>query len=228
MMKKLHGAAWICGAAIFLLAGSAVFAASKAGWFEKKLRDAEFRVRPVLDADEIRSLLGTDLDKRFILVEVEVQPLYNSNIELDRDDFLVRSRKDNERSSAMSPSEMAGESVLVLGEGQTQSAGVFSDSRGPIIPGGPVGGRPRRIGGDGGSFGNSGSASGPSTVKAETRESASLLERLNELELPSGETRKAVRGYLYFQVSLKNKLKHLNLDYDGAAGEFQVEFGSKK
>ena len=45
-----------------------------------------------------------------------------------------------------------------------------------------------------------------------------------ELELPIQETRAAVRGYLYFQVSAKQKKKHIRLMYDGPAGEFTMRF----
>ena len=56
------------------------------------------------------------------------------------------------------------------------------------------------------------------------RRPTSLLERLGELEIPIDETRAPVQGYLYFQVSAKQKKKHIRLMYDGPAGEFTMRF----
>jgi hypothetical protein len=206
-----------------------VFAASAAGsgeWKTEKLADAEFKVRLVLDPAEITEVLGSDLDMDYILVEIEVRPLYNSKVNVRRENFVLRSRRDNERSSADTPDRIAGETVLIVGEGRARTgSGIFGQETGTVIGGTPgTGTQPRRIPGQGGSFGNSGGSETTTSVKADKRETTSLLDRLIELELPMGETQVPVRGYLYFAVSAKQKQKHLELGYDGNVGEWMMPF----
>ena len=207
-----------------LMAGQA---AGGSEWKTEKLADAEFKARLVLDPAEISEVLGSDLDMDYILVEMEVRPLYNSKVNLRRDNFILRSRRDNERSSADTPDRIAGETVLIVGEGRARTgSGIFGQETGTVIGGTPgTGTQPRRIPGQGGSFGNAGgSESTTASVKADKRETTSLLDRLTELELPIGETRTPVRGYLYFAVSAKQKQKHLELSYDGNVGEWMMPF----
>ena len=209
-----------------LVAGLCCWPAS-GQWLTSRLDDAEISARIILDANEIKSLLGTDFDREYLLLEMRVRPLYNSKVVLSRDDFIVRSRRNNERSTAMSPEQIAGTAVLVMGAGRTsKSGGIFSQERDPVIIGGApgTGTRPRTLGGQGGTFGSGGVTSQEIKVKAEEREATSLLGRLQQLELPIGETRGTVSGYLYFQVSAKHKLKHYELTYDGNVGEFQLKF----
>ena len=205
---------------------------ANAEWLSERFDDAEISVRLIRDANDLKSLLGTDLERDYVLAEVKVRPLYNSNVILTRDDFMMRSRRNNERSTAMSPEEIAGGSVLVLGSRRigTGSPGVYSQENDPVIVGGTpgTGTRPRTLGGQGQSFGGGQAGDQELTVNAEQRETTSLLERLQQHELPIGETREPVRGYLYFQVPAKHKLKHYQFTYDGNVGEFSVGFRPKK
>ncbi len=205
---------------------------ASAEWLSERFDDAEISVRLVRDANDLISLLGTDLDRDYVLAEVKVRPLYNSNVILTREDFIMRSRRNNERSTAMSPEEIAGGSVLVMGSKRvgTGSPGVYSQENDPVIIGGTpgTGTRPRTLGGQGQSFGGGRGGDQELTVNAEQRETTPLLERLQQHELPIGETREPVRGYLYFQVPPKHKLKHYQFTYDGNVGEFSVGFLRKK
>jgi len=149
---------------------------------------------------------------------------------VSRDDFLLRYYQNNERSVAESPDQMAGSAVLVLGKGVKSGGGnVFTQSDEPVIIGGApgTGTRPRRIDTPGGGIGG-GSVGGTSTGTAEVKQdqvaATTLIERLQKLELPMGETRKTIRGYLYFQINPKYALKKLAFNYDGTAGECRVEF----
>ena len=210
-------------ASLLLVAGSA--GAADPGWIHFKTDDAEFGARLVLGRDEVKSLLGNDLDGDYILVQLNIRPLYNYRLVLERDDFTLRSRRDNERSRGMSPDEIAGESVLVLGRRRAGSGGVFGDSQGPVIPGNPgTDNRPRRLPLGNPSVGSGLSASGSTEVSRSERGQTPVLERLIEMELPIQETRAPVQGYLYFQVRAKQKKKHIRLMYDGPAGEFTMRF----
>jgi hypothetical protein len=197
-------------------------------WLESKLDDMEVRARLVRDQKEITQLLGNDLDGEFILIEVDLKPLYGAKIELKRDDFLMRSYRNNETSTAQSPYRIAGDSELVLGKGEKVTIGIYSQSTSGIPVGGMpgTGTRPRRVGGDetarGGGIGSQGT---PEVSQRNAGEKGDLLSRLEAFELPLGEVDDIVRGYLYFQLNPKEKPKDLTLNYDGDVGEFQVRFG---
>ncbi len=205
---------------ILLISGAAtLIAADPPRWVSAELDDVEFRARLVRDVNEIQSRLGDDLDREFILVELQVRPLYNSEVILRRDDFLLRSYRNNERSQAQSPDRIAGEAVLVLGEGGA-GGGVFSQENQPVFGGGLPGGYPRT--GVGGGFGGGGG--GLPTVTESQRQTGTLADRLGNIELPIGPTREPVSGFLFFQVNPKHKIKHLVLNYDGSAGECKIPF----
>lgn len=205
---------------------------ASAKWLSERFDDAVISVRLVRAANDLKSLLGTDLGGDYVLAEVTVRPLYNSKVTLTREDFTMRSRRNNERSSAMSPDEIAGSAVLVMGSKRvsTGSPGVYAQENDPVVIGGipGTGTRPRTLGGRGPSLGNARRGEVELTVNTEERTTTSLLKRLQQHELPVGGTRETVRGYLYFQVPSKHKLKHYQFTYDGDAGEFSGGFLSRK
>ena len=199
-----------------VLAALPVGAADRPVWRSAELDDVKFNTRLVRDLHEIQRLLGSDLDQEFILVELNVRPLYNSNVLLDREDFLLRSYRNNERSFAQSPDRIAGDAVLVLSQGRAKSSGgVFSQE---TVFGAPGLGRPGGLGG------SVGSQSEIKVTQGDSGGETTLLAKLGQIELPMGETRVPVRGYLFFQVNPKHKLKHLVLNYDGPAGKCKIPF----
>jgi hypothetical protein len=118
----------------------------------------------------------------------------------------------------------------VLGKPQTVTVGIYSQSDRGIPVGGVPGTstRPRRIGGDETLTGGNVKQSESSQVtQRDTGEEGDLLSRLRSSELPLGEVDDIVHGYLYFQLSPKEKPKNLSLNYDGQAGEFQIQFREK-
>ena len=203
---------------VWLIAGAALplVAADRPAWRSVELEDVVFNVRLVRDLREITRLLGSDLDKEYILLELDVKPLYNATVQLSRDDFVLRSYRYGDRSFAQSPDRIAGEAVLVLTEGRARSGGgIFAEQPSLGMPGGI--GAPAGIGGGGGS-------EIETRVSAETQKETTLIGRLEQLELAMGPTRTQVRGYLYFQLNPKNKPKHLAFMYDGSAGQCKIPF----
>jgi hypothetical protein len=69
-----------------------------------------------------------------------------------------------------------------------------------------------------------GTSTSTTEVKQDQAVATSLIERLQEQELPMGETRSTIRGYLYFQINPKYALKKLAFAYDGTAGKSKIEF----
>lgn len=212
-------------AAVLAFAGAPLLAQTP--WVTTRLEDVEFRARLIQDVDRIEQLLGDSLDKEFMLVEVEIKPYYGTKLQLDRNDFTLRSRADNESSKAQSPSRIAGSAVFSLEQKKTGGGGVFAQSQDPLIIGGApgTGGRPRRIDGvSPGIGGNVGSSTETSVRQTESKKPETLEGRLARLELTFEPTDADIRGYLYFQVDPKNKLKHIIFYYDGVHGEFQHHF----
>jgi hypothetical protein len=194
-------------------------------WQTIRLDEVEFTIRLIRDVKQIEAILGDPLDEEFILVEVKLRPFYNTRLELDRNDFLLRTRADNDSSAAQSPSRIAGSAVLALGEGSAVGGGVMAQESGPVFGGGlPGGGGPFGRSQPGG-VGNAGVALSENTVSAkEASVNESLMERLTRLELPLEKTSRDIAGYLYFQIDPKSKLKHLNFYYDGVHGKLQTQW----
>jgi hypothetical protein len=222
---------WLLLACFLVLPASGAERPQQSEWFSVKLKDLELKVRLVRDPAEITALLGSDLDKEYTLAEIELIPLYNTKVTVSRDDFLLRYYANNERSTAESPEQIAGSTVLVMGKGVKIAAGnVFTQSQEPVVIGGApgTGTRPRRIDTPGGgSLGGSAAgttSTGATEIKQDKGAATTLIERLQELELPAGETRSVIRGYLYFQMKLKYAPKKLALNYDGTAGKCKIEF----
>lgn len=219
---RRHLAAW---AAVIAFAGGPL--AAQTQWVTTRLEDVEFRARLIQEPEQIEALLGNDLDKEFMLVEIELKPFYGRKLKLDRNDFTLRSRADNESSHAQSPSLIAGSAVFSLETKRTGGGGVFGQSNDPLIIGGVpgTGSTPRRVDRVPNVVGNAGTGTAETTVtQTESAVSETLEGRLARLELPFEETDQDIRGYLYFQVDPKHKLKRLVFYYDGVHGEFQHQF----
>ncbi len=190
-----------------------------------KTADVEITARLITEASAQVKAVGSDLKRQYVVVEMTVTPRGGYPVTISRDDFLLRSERDNERGTADSPDRIAGSAVLVLGS-TGGGRGVHSESGDPVYVGGipgTGGGQPRRIGTQDSTFGNSaGSAS--TTVNPSTAKPAPLLETLKTKELPLGEIRKPVSGYLYFPVDPKQKPKNFHLHYKGPTEAGELHF----
>lgn len=212
-----------------ILCSTAAWAAALPDWYTRHLDDADFQARLVRDVGEIERITGDQFSGDVILIELRVRPLYGSHVALERGDFLLRSRRDNDTSPAQNPERIAGGAVLALGkERHTAGGGLFSDStNAPVWGGAPgTGTRPRRLGGPPNLAG--GGVSGEETQTVEQRTTTGtgdpILDRLYKVELPLETQDQPVSGYLYFEVPAKTKRKHLELSYDGGLGNFLIEF----
>ena len=209
------------------LAIAATPLAAQTPWVTTRLEDIEVKARLIQDPDQIEALVGDPLDKEFMLVEIEIKPYYGATLELERTDFTLRSRADNESSHAQSPARIAGSAVFSLEQKRAGGGGVFSQSQDSVIVGGApgTGSQPRRVDGVSPGIGGSlGSGTEVTVRQTASKEPVTLEERLTQLELPLRPTDQDIRGYLYFQVNPKNKLKRIIFYYDGVYGEFQHQF----
>ena len=213
----LIGTLWVMG----------LEAAKLPEWYSRELPDAEIQARLVQDLDEIERVAGDTFEGEVILVEFRVRPLYNSVVTLDRDEFLLRARNNNDTSPARTPERIGGGAVLSLvSERVGAPVGVMSEEvNGPIWGGVPgTAGRPRKLGGPPNAIGGGDSRQTEQRMDERFEEADSVMARLRANELPLQAEDTPVSGYLYFEIPAKVKRKHLELSYDGILGELLIEF----
>lgn len=215
-----------------LTGGSIVLALAIAAWAsagplaESAGENSQIKIRARLytEPEAIRHLLGQSLPEGVVVLELEVQPKSHEPVQVWRDDFLLRSFKDGQASEPFTPEELASESVLRVYVAPGKGGGIMSEDRGPVW-GGLGGGRPRRVGGEGGSIGNT-----PTEQKVETRvdqqdsQQKELLRILQQRLLPEGKLTGPVSGLLYFPLRGKHKPAQLQLDFRGTGGKLYLPF----
>jgi hypothetical protein len=201
-------------------------------------RKATVEAVAYLDREQMKALLGQDPGESIVLVQVTFTPAAGEKINLMRDDFLLRSDRDGQRSRPMEPSQIAGTSVMVVSSrGGTQGTGMSEERRVPWgvpgIPGGsPTGGPPRGLPMPGQSP-NVGSATADTSEASASIEERSvkknpLLDALKAKILPEGELDKPVTGLLYFQMEGKLRPKDLELVYRKAPPRISLRFVDPK
>src|SRR5579871_5879707 len=62
----------------------------------------------ILDRQDIQQELGGDLGEGYIVVRVKCSPKNEQSLRISPDDFTLISRKDGERSPALTPTQIAG------------------------------------------------------------------------------------------------------------------------
>ncbi len=217
-----------------LLASSLIFGLALSLAAEKKLPVAEadndeLQITATLypDKDSVKEVLGSDLGGYFNVIRVELAPKGEKPLLVDRDDFLLRSFKDGQKSGAFEPSQIAGRGALVIST-TSSGGGVMSEDRGPVwggIPG--TGGRPGRMGGmDPPVVGNAaGQTEAVATAKSGVGEKENpLLAVLKDKVLPEKKIAEPLSGLLYFSLEGKHKPKDLELHYLGPAGKLVLKF----
>jgi hypothetical protein len=174
------------------------------------------------DRPSVTGVLGRDPGVDMVVVEVELRPKGDNELEIWRDDFTLISRKDGQKSQPLAPTQIAGKGALVVSS-TAMSAGGFGTGRprGPVWGGVPGSGdRPRRIGGDDAeAAGTATAAQTSATMDKNAKEDNPLLEILNAKVLPEKKTQETVRGQLYFLLDGKHKLKDLDLMYKPRGGD---------
>lgn len=217
------------------LLGVLVHGADKTEW-RGQASDAKVSLdaRLYIDREEMKTLLGHDPGPSIVIVEVSVTPAPGTTLRLDREDFLLRSDRDGQRSRPLEPAQIAGSAVMVISSrGGTQGTGMAEERRVPWgvpgIPGGsPTGGPPRGLPMPGQSP-NVGSATADTSeavasVEEKERKANPLLDALSEKLLPDGELAGPSRGLLYFLIEGKLRSKDLELVYRKAPPRLSIRF----
>ena len=176
--------------------------------------DIMLTVTLYVEPSDIKTLLGDDLGEHYIVADVKVEPKYGKEVQVDRDDFVLRTDKDGEKATSFTGSQIAGKDALIIS--QTSSMNGISS------PGWSVGGAVLLSGGAKDKDKDKDKADAPPVVK--TDESASPLKKLLDARiLQNGKTEKPVTGLLYFPME-KQKMKNLELMYGGKENRISLRF----
>ena len=172
----------------------------------------------IIDKDEIKSILGLELDPAFVLVKVRITPKEEA-IKIWLDDFYLFDFREGSKSQPFQPGQIAGKGKMVV---STVYSGSSGHSNRPTWGVG--------MGGMGSGVGN-GQAQGTAKAKIESgaaEKDNPLLAALKEKVLKEVETKETVTGYLYFSLEGKKKLKDLELYYKSPQqGKLTITFSNK-
>ncbi len=174
----------------------------------------------LLSEEELKEKLGSNLGGFYVVIEVTVSPK-TKPYTISRDDFLLRTDRDGERSKPFAPTQIAGKGALIVSQ-TGGGRGIMGDNNGPIWGGYPGGGRPQRIGGDGGGS-SSESETQTKVVKGQDKENP-VLAALTARILQEKEVQGPLTGLLYFAMEPKQKPKELELIYTTPAGKLNLRF----
>ncbi len=165
------------------------------------------------DPQTVEEAVGNDLQGHYTVVRVKLTPR-SGKLNVQLDDFLLRTDKDGERSHPFVPSQIAGQGALIITETDQGGGGAKAQNR-------PTWG----MGGMGGGMGT-GTVPTMKGSKAKMENSDKknpLQDDLAAKMLPEKETEEPVTGLLYFPME-KQKVKDLELIYTTSAGKVSVRF----
>jgi hypothetical protein len=204
--------------AIFALSLLLVSAAPKKniGRARGENQDLTLDVTVYLDGDAIKEVLGDDLGGHFIVAKVVVEPKYGKEIAIDRDDFMLRTDKDGDRSKPMAPSQIAGRGALVITSTRGPSGEGAEPTRGWSMGG--IG-----IGGGGAGTGGADPKSVKATMEKGSDTESPLKKILDGKVLPEKKTTQPLEGLLFFPLE-KQRLKDLELIYGGRENRIGLRF----
>ena len=204
----------ILAVALLLAAALCAGKPKTTGPFKNENQSVEISATPILDREQIKQMVGSDLDGHYILVNVTVTPKFGSQIDVHRDDFMLKTDKDGERTAPFVASQIAGKGALVVTErsasGSTGGPQFGSPYDYPAYSGG-VGGGPTQI------------TEAQAKMQTGTKADSPLMKVLNEKMLPEKKSDGPVSGLLYFPME-KQKQKDLELIYNTPDGKLTLRF----
>ena len=204
----------ILGLALLLAATLAAGKPKNTGTFKTSDQSVEITATPVLDREQIKEMLGSDLDGHYILLNVTVTPKFGKEIDVRRDDFTLKTDKDGDRARPFVASQIAGKGALVVSERAAGTSGgpQFGSPYDYPAYGAGVGGGPTQV------------TEAQAKMQTGAKGDSPLMKVLNEKILPEKKTDSApVSGLLYFPME-KQKQKDLELIYDSPDGKLRLRF----
>ncbi len=169
---------------------------------------------------------GPDLGGHYVVLQIRLTPKDPKPYTVDRDDFVLKTDKDGERTHPFAPSQIAGDGALIISEQKMSHQSPGTESNGPIWGGMPgTGSRPQRMPGNGGGIGSmQGVSEAKATAKSSTKDAINpLIATLEKRELAQKPVSETVTGLLYFPLE-KQRLKDLELLCATPAGKLTLRF----
>jgi hypothetical protein len=215
-----------------LLAVSLCFPA-KHGPVTKRGENELFTIEATLykDYDDVKNLVGFEIEKGIVVVEVKLTPKGEKPYPVWRDDFLIRSDKDGQRSEPYDPGQIASDTVITLVYTEDGGGDIASQQQGPTwggIPGQEPGRTPARLPNSGpDTFGNTGSVEKVSASKVNNgskKATSPELQILREHILNEDKIVEPISGWLYYPLEGKHKDKQVWLHYVGDGGKIDLQF----
>ena len=179
--------------------------------------DVILNVTIYIDSAAVKEALGDDLGGHYIVAQVKVEPKYTKEITIDRDDFILRTDKDGDRTKPMAPSQIAGRGSLVLTGTQGPGGQGAERSRGWSL-GGPIG-----MGGGGIGAGGGADTSGVKATMENSDKENPLKKLLDAKVLPEKKIEEPVTGFLFFPME-NQKMKDLEMLYGGKENRVRMRF----
>lgn len=204
-------------ACVFLFSGLLFGAAKKTiGTARGENQDLILTVTIYTDGPAVKDIVGDDLQGHFTVAQVKVEPKYTKEIVIDRDDFLLRTEKNGDRSKPMAPSQIAGRGALILSRDDGPAGQNAERTRGWSIGG---------MGGGGNGIGAGGGVDTRGTkATMQTGDKDNPLKKvLEDKILPEKKIEEPVTGLLYFPLE-GQKLKDLELVYGGKENRIRLRF----
>jgi len=223
MMRRVVAALLLSG--FLVAAGPKKTVATEKGENEDLILTATLYI----DRQEIKQLVGSDLEGHYFVAEVRIEPKYGKTIAVDPDDFVLRTNKDGEHTQPYEASQVAGKNVMVVTPAKAgpDNGGVQT---GPTYGGMPVPVGPYPYPSDGVMVGGGGSGevdSNKVAVHISNDEQDNPLEKsLDQKMLPRKKTLQPVSGLLYFPME-QQKMKDLELLYGGKENRITLRFRDK-
>ena len=207
------------------MAGLAVAVAMVAAGAPKKTvatgrgenEDVILNVTIYTDPAAVKQALGDDLGGHYIVAQVTVEPKYTKEITIDRDDFMLRTDKDGDRSKPMAPSQIAGAGALLV-KGTKGPGGLGAERGTGWSLGGAIG-----LGGGGTGMGPGAAGGGVEATVEKGGQESPVKKVLEEKVLPEKKIDGPVTGFLYFPLE-KQKMKDLELVYGGRENRIRIRF----
>ena len=198
--------------ALFLLPAFALMGAAKktSATAKGENEDLILTVTLYIDPADVKQMVGSDLDGHYIMAEVKVDPKYGKDITIDRDDFVLRSDDNGERTTPFAASQIAGRGALVITQGEEKTKKRGWSMGGPVMIG---------SGGSGGEDDKDKPA--PKMVNSDAENP--LKKVLDAKILPEKKTGQTTSGLLFFPME-KQKMKNLELRYGGQENRITLRF----
>jgi hypothetical protein len=204
-----------------VLAGLAAAADKPAPSGRAENADVALEAEVYTSKEDVQRVVGNDLGGFYVVVKATLKP--KTRLKVLRDDFVLRTDRDGEKSKPYSSSEIAGSGVIVVSQ-TYGGGGVMEQPNGP--PFGGVWGPPMQLPGQGSGIGNSGSEVSNQTTadSGRDRKENPLMKVLETKIFPEKETSDSLSGLLYFPMEAKQKAKQLELYFQAPSGRISLRF----